>query len=313
MANSWKSDVSRYTSEIDKAIVQGSKTGMFADNNFGAKFAGTKNVIIPEITMSGMGNYVRVGNGLENEGYPKGNIATDYVTYTLNQDRSRQLVFDAMDADESGIANLAGKITGEFTRNHIIPEVDAYNLSTLFGIATEKAHTNTVDTATDAGQKKAVTSFVDMITDVEEAVGFENEDLIAFVDKKMWNLLMNTDKFTRQINVSNFKQGGVDMRVRDFNGVRLIRVDSTRMKSGYDFLDGNTIEDSGFKAKEDATSVRSLILPKSVACFVKKLDELKVFTPKENQNGNGYVIDFHMYYDLLVKKSRKGTIFALHE
>lgn len=317
MANVWNGYAKTYTGEIDKNIVQGSKTGMFADNDFGAKFVGTKEVIIPELEMTGLGNYVRIGNGHENEGYPQGRTVVDYVSYSLNRERARKLPFDASDADESGVTNLMGKITGEYTRNHIIPEVDAYNLSTLFGIAKEnnaEKQTIQVDTATSTTtQNKAVSAFVDMITDVEESVAFGDDELIAFIDKTMWNLLMNSDKFTRQIIVSDFKQGGIDMRVREFNGVKLIRVDANRMKTAYDYKDGTNVNEGGFTVQEGASSIRSLILPKKCASFIKKIDDIKIFSPEENQNGNGYIIDFHMYYDLLVKKSRKGNIFALYE
>lgn len=315
MANAWNGYAKTYTSEIDKKIVQGSKTGFFADNDFGAKFVGTKQVIVPELEMVGMGDYKRVGNGLANEGYPKGKTVVDYKSYELTRERARMLPFDASDADESGVANLAGKITGEYTKNFVIPEIDAYNLSKLYSIAAEKEHVTAVDTTSSStSQNKAVSSFIDTITEVEESVGFGDEELIAFVDKKMWNLLMNSDKFSRQIIVSDFKQGGIDMRVREINGVKLIPVDANRMRTEFEFDAGATVDAGGFRPKaEDTPHIRSIILPKKSACLIKKIDEIKIFTPQENQTGNGYIIDFHSYFDLLVKESRKGTIYALYE
>ena len=44
MANDFNNLAQKYSPELDKMIVQESKTGFFADNVFGAKFFGAKTV-----------------------------------------------------------------------------------------------------------------------------------------------------------------------------------------------------------------------------------------------------------------------------
>lgn len=303
MANVWNNYASKYTGEIDSKIVQESKTGFLADTDFGAKFVGTKNVIIPDLEMVGLGDYVRVGNGAEKEGYPGGKSVIEYETYTLSMERARKLPFDAMDADESGVTNLIAKVTKEYTKNHIIPEMDAYNISKLYSYAQ--------NTSVTAGT--AVDEFIKAVSNAEESVGFGSDELVAFIDKTMWNLLMNTDKIAKQIIASDFKQGSIDLRVKEFNGVKLILTDNQRMKTKYLFNAGTSADAGGFSADTDAKSIRALILPKNHASFVKKLDKIKIFTPEENQDGNAYIVDFHVYYDLFVKKNKRNTIFALSE
>lgn len=313
MANVWNGYAKQYTSVLDEGIVQAAKTGFFADPEFKAKFVGTKEVLVPSIEMTGLGNYVRVGDGNANEGYPAGRSVITYKAYTLAMDRARKLPFDAQDVDESGVNGLIAKVTSMYKTNHISPEVDAYNNSKLFAYSESGNHSYSVDTATAEGKTAAVDKFLETLVDVEETVGFNGEETVAIIDRVLWGTLMNSDKFSKQITVGDFKHGNIDTKIKEINGVKLIVVDSARMKSKYDFDAGTSTESGGFAPASGAKNIRALILPKASAKFVKKLDDLKVFSPEENQNGNGWIVDFHMYYDLFVMKSRENTIFSLYE
>ena len=55
----------------------------------------------------------------------------------------------------------------------------------------------------------------------------------------------------------------------------------------------------------------TMTLPKDSASFVKKVDKINVLNPNQVEDYDAYKINFRMYYDLIVKNSRKGTIFAL--
>ena len=90
------------TNELDKAVVQKATTGFLADNALRAKFVGAKTVLIPEVDISGLGNYNR------DSGFVNGSIQVSNKPYTLSQDRGRSFQLDREDEDETGIANLAG-------------------------------------------------------------------------------------------------------------------------------------------------------------------------------------------------------------
>lgn len=47
------------TGELDKAVVSKPVTGFFADNALRSRFVGAKTVLIPEMEMSGLGDYDR--------------------------------------------------------------------------------------------------------------------------------------------------------------------------------------------------------------------------------------------------------------
>ena len=286
-------NASKYVNELDKMIVQESKTGFLADGKFKARFTGARTVNVPQIDFDGLGDYDR-----EN-GYSKGGTNFNYTAYTLGQERSKQLVIDAQDADETGISSLTGKIVGEYTRTKVNPEIDAYVLSKLYGIANENGH------VTEFVADKAASGMLDAINKAEAASGYTNEQMVAFVDPTMYAALMTSSELQHSITVDNFEQGNADLKVKKLNGCAIIPVAADRMRTEYNFTD------IGFEATEDAGYVKAIIMPKSAASLVKKVDKVDIFTPDIVQDMDAYKINFRLYYDCFVTENKKNLIFAI--
>lgn len=283
----------KYANELDKMIVQESKTGFLADSKFKAYFTGAKTVNMPQIDFDGLGDYSR------KDGYSKGGTNFTYTTYELNQERSKQLVIDAQDADEMGVASIVGKMVGEYTRTKVNPEIDAYVLSTLFGVANDKEHVEVYD------ESRAVEEMLECINKAEAASGYTNERMVAFVDPVMYAALMTSDKLQHSITVSEFEQGNINLKVKELNGCAIIPVASDRMKTKYEFTD------AGFNAAEDAKGIKAIVMPKNAASLVKKVDKVDIFTPDIVQDMDAYKINFRLYYDCFVTENKKNLIFAI--
>ncbi len=292
MANVFE-HANKYANELDKMIVQESKTGFLADGKFKARFTGARTVNMPQLDFDGLGDYNR------ESGYSKGGTNFNYTAYTLEQERSKQLVIDAQDADESGMSSLTGKIVGEYTRAKVNPEIDAYVMSKLYGIASEKGNV----TAFDA--EKAATIMLDAINNAEAASGYTNEQMVAFVDPVMYAALMTSSELQRSITVSDFEQGNADLKVKNLNGCAIIPVAADRMRTEYNFTD------VGFEATADAGYIKAIIMPKSAASLVKKVDKVDIFTPDIVQDMDAYKINFRLYYDCFVTQNKKGLIYAI--
>lgn len=284
----------KFTGELDKMLVQKAVTGFFADDALKAKFVGAKTVMIPSMTLSGAGDYDR------DNGFPQGSIGVTNESYELTQDRAATFHLDRMDYDETGIAELAGSTLGEFVRTKMAPEMDAYNISKLYGIANGKSQ---VETYADP-----LTTFITLRKNVSNAAGFGDDELVCFINPDVWAEFQSSDKISRMIVPQEFKKGELSLTVKSIDGVSLIPVDSARMKSAYEFYDGSS--NSGFAPASDASDVKMLMLPKKGASLVKKTEKLRTFTPDVNQSKDAYKFDYRLYYDLFVKKSREGTIFA---
>ncbi len=283
----------KFAGELDKMIVQKSVTGFFADNLMRAKFVGAKTVIIPDIDFVGLADYDR------DNGFSKGKMTVAHTSYTLTQDRARSLQIDREDMDETGIANLAGQIMGEYVRTKVIPEMDAYTLSKLAGIAVSKTNTKTLDLS------KVYAQFVELVNGVQAKAGFDAE-LVAFVNADVYAAFMNSTEIQKHITVSDFKQGEVNLKVKKINDVALIPVASDRMKTAYE--DDTT--NGGLKPTSTAKNIGMLVLPKKAASLVKKSEKIRVFEPDTNQDADAYKFDYRVYYDTLVKKSNLDFIAA---
>ena len=295
MAINSLASASKYTDILDKEVVQEAQTGFFADNVFTSKFVGAKTVIMPDIDFIGLADYDRDG------GFSKSGVTVAQTSYQLTKDRARQIQIDREDMDETGIANLAGQILGEYVRTQVVPEVDAYVLSKLAGIANTKNH------KTAYAEAKAVAQLSTAINNVQSRVGY-SEELVAFLDPVMYAALMTSAELSRQIVISDFKKGGVDTRVKTLNGVALIPVSGDRMRDAYTFTAGTAATSSaaatgGFTPASSAGYIRALVLPKKGASLVKKTVTMRTFTPEQNKDADAYVFDYRIYYDLFVKKS----------
>ena len=285
----------KYASELDKLVVQKSATGFLADNVMCAQFVGAKTVLLPELDFVGLGDYDR------DNGFPTGKITITNSSFMLSKDRGRELQLDRMDMDETGVANLAGQTLKEYVRTQVIPEMDAYCISKLSGVAIEKNNKITYDA------NKVYQQFTALANAIQAKAGFD-EELVCFMDPTAYAALMNSPELQRQIVVSDFKQGEIDLKVKKINDVAIIPVSSERMKTAYTFDAGQTALTGGFNVSEEAQTVNMLMMAKSGASLVKKTENLRIFAPEKNQDADAYLFQYRLYYDVFVKKSRLDHI-----
>ena len=284
-------NATRYSNELDKMFAQKSATGFFADNALATKFVGAKTVIIPDVDFQGLADDDR------DTGFTKGAITVSNTSYTMAMDRARSLQIDREDMDETGIANLAGKILGEYVRTKVVPECDAYVLSKLGGLAVTRSNT------IEGDKNKPFEALCKLINEVQAAVGYD-EELVAFVDGYMFAALQNSDEVSKMITVSDFKQGDVSLKVKSINGVAVIPVVSERMKTAY------TFGANGFTPADNSREIYMLVVPKSGAHLVKKTENMRIFTPEQNIDADAYKFDYRIYYDVFVNKSGLDAIWA---
>lgn len=295
---------SKLTEQLDKMFVQSAVTGFLTDNALRAKFVGAHTVLIPEMDLAGLGDYDR------STGFADGSVSVTNSPFTLSQDRGRSFMLDAQDEDESGVANLAGQVLGEFVRTKVVPEVDAYCLSKLAGVAKTAGQTAAL------GDGKTIANGVfaliqDLISKVRDKVGYD-EALVAFLDPTVHDALMATPEISRSIRTDDFKKGEINTRVKYIDNVAILPVPSARMKTEYDFFDGSTEgeTDGGFKPATMAKSIGALVMPKKGASLVRKTEKVRTFSPDQNQKADAYKFDYRLYYDLLVKKSQIPGIYT---
>lgn len=298
------------TGTLDKAVVQKPVCGFFADNALRAKFVGAATVTIPNMEMSGLGDYDR------DSGFVKGAVTINRTSYTLNMDRGRSFQIDAQDEDESGIPSLAGEVSGEFVRTKVCPEIDAYCLSKLGGYA---AGLDTPQTVTADGElaDSIYAMFLEAKQKVQNAVGYD-EDLVWFVDSKVYSAIQSSTALSRMLDVADFKKGDLHLQVKSIDGVPILPVPDSRMKTAFTFFDGTDhsgaggVNESagGFAPTDSASSIGFILMPKRAASLVRKTEKVRIFEPSRNPEADAWKIDYRVYYDLLTRNSMLGGIYA---
>ncbi len=290
----------KMTSELDKAVALRSSTGFLADNDLRGKFVGAKTVMIPEMNISGLGDYNR------DTGFVNGTVSVSAKPFTLQMDRGRSFQLDREDHDESGIADLSGQLLGEFVRTQVVPEVDAYVLSKLAGYAATEEQT-----VTGTPETEALSMLQKAIADAQNNVGYD-EELVAFVDSTMWSALQNSADVSRQLVMSDFTKGELHTQVTSLNGVAILPVPDSRMKTAFEFYDGTTSgkENGGFAPASSAKNVGLLLAPRRGASLIKKTEQVRCFDPAHNQQADAWKLDYRLYYDVVLKDSLKAGIRA---
>ena len=293
----------KFATELDKILVQKSQAAILEDKGMAAKFVGAHEVKVPVIGFVGLGDYDR------DTGFAQGSVSVTQQVFSLTQDRARSFSIDREDMDETGIAGLAGQVMSEFVRTQVAPEVDAYTFSTIATKANGAGQTVTLGDG-ETLAKNVYGLISNAIGKVNDATGFTGEDIILYVNPTVYAALMATPEINRHLRVDEFKHGEISTKVHKIDNATIIPVSDNRMKTAYDFNNGDEVGNGGFSVADGAESVGIIAMPKNAAMLVKKTEKVRTFSPDVNQQADAYKFDYRLYYDVLVKDSMKGSIYT---
>lgn len=118
-----------YSTLLDEVYKLSSLTAVLdGPNELVREGANANEILIPKMSMQGLANYDKA------KGYVDGDVTLDYETKKCDYDRGRMFTVDAMDNIESaGIA--FGRLSGEFLRTKVVPELDTWRLAKYAGYA----------------------------------------------------------------------------------------------------------------------------------------------------------------------------------
>lgn len=284
---------------LDAQTVQESVTGWMTENAGQVIYNGGKDVKIPKMALTGLGDYSRVG------GYPAGSVTLTYETRTMTQDRGTQFLLDQMDVNESNFVANATAVMAEFQRTQVIPEIDAYRLSSLATYALEAA---TADDRCEFGYTPAAAT---IIAKLAAALKIGDANSVIYMTPDALEAL-EVAVGANNISAATFRQGGFDQTVPAFNGRPIIKTDAERMVSAIEVLDLDipNSKTGGWAKADDALDINFMVVPRVVPIAIDKLDEPKVFDPSVVQDYSGWKIDYRRYHDLWVKDNKIADIFV---
>ncbi|MGP1598962.1 hypothetical protein [Peptoanaerobacter stomatis] len=292
----------KYQAGLDKLMLVGATSGWMEENVKDIIYNGGDEVKIPSIIMQGLANYDK------DNGFVRGSVTLKYQTMKMTQDRGRTFSLDAMDVNESNFIATSGNVMGEFQRVQVIPEIDSYRYSKIYSLL--KAKNRVTETYTP-DESTILKKLQDDIAKIEDVVG-ANAQLVIVMTAITRAILSDALKGARRLDVADFKQGEVFIKVKTFDEKPIITVPSARLKTLYKINDGKTSgqEEGGLVADTTAKDINWIIMPKSAPIAVSKQDKIRIFEPDENQDADAWKLDYRRYHDLWIPANKLDTMWA---
>lgn len=221
--------------------------------------------------MDGLADYSR------NSGYVKGDVSLTYETVQFNYDRGRKFDVDAMDNEETaGIA--FGKLSSEFIRTRVVPEMDAFRFATYAGISgISKA---TAATYTTGEQWLTALQAAQTKMDDDEV---PEEGRILFITPAGFNAVNNVDTTKSKEVLASFSQ--------------IVKVPQSRFYTAIELADGSTSgeEAGGYSKAAAGKDINFMVIHKPALLQYPKHTVNKIITPEANQDSDGWLFFYRAY------------------
>ena len=265
----------KYIDLLDEVYKVSSKSSVLdIDGTLVQAGANANEIIIPKISMDGLADYSR------NSGYVSGDVTLTNETVKFNYDRGRKFAVDAMDnVETAGIA--FGKLSGEFIRTKVVPELDAVRFATYAGVP--GIGTASSDITTGEGALFAIMAANNAMDEAE----VPSDGRYLFITPTLHNFIRNVDSYKSKAAMENF--------------AGIIDVPQSRFYTAIDLLDGTTkTEDAdetagGYVKDKDAKNINFMIIHKAAVIQYSKHTVNKIFSPEENQNADAWQFCYRAY------------------
>ena len=183
--------------------------------------ANAKEIVYPQIAVTGLGDYDR------NSGYTEGTVDFKWVSTEYNYDRGAKLSVDVMDNQET--YKLAFGMAGaELMRTKVAPEADAFTFATLAGIK-----------GISKGEAKTITTADVFLAELLEAKNtMDNDEVpeegrILYATANLLNALLMMDSFKSKDILAAFTIKKAVPQGRFYTSIDLLDGKSTGEEAGH--------------------------------------------------------------------------------
>lgn len=256
------------------------------------EFGGVNEVQIFKTSVVGLGTYSR------STGYPAGDVTASWETIQLLQERGRAFSVDRMD-DEETLGMAFGSLAGEFIRQYVAPEVDAYRFSVW-------AQKSGVSAATPAALSTAadVLAAVDVAAGQLDADEVPTEGRLLFISTAHYRLL--SASISRQLS----NEPVADRRLKSLDGVEIIPVPQSRFYTKIALNAGATSGAGGYAKDGSGKNINFILMHPSARDQATKLMQIKIFSPEQNQLTDSWLFQYRLYHDAWVYDNKVDGIYV---
>ena len=279
-----------YTSILDEVYCNASVTAdLTSDNTMVRAGANANEIIYPQISVSGLGDYSR------NSGYTDGSVNLEWKTAKFNYDRGTKISVDVMDNEES--RDIAFTMAGaELMRTKVAPEADAFVFATLAGTAG-------ISKATPATYADA-TEFLSALIEAKNKMDEDEvpeEGRILYATPTLMNgvMALDTTKSREILNSFAVKK----------------RVPQSRFYTAIDLLDGKTSgEEAGhYKKAETGKDINFMIVHKPAIIKFDKHTVSNIIPASANPDADADIAKYRKYGIVDVFNNKTAGIYLSHK
>ena len=278
----------KYVPLLDEVYQNAALTSVLdSDASLAQAGANANEIIIPKISMDGLGDYDR------NSGYTNGDVTLTNETVKFNYERGRMFSVDAMDNEETaGVA--FGKLASEFIRTKVAPEGDAFRFAqyaSTEGISV--ASGSLADGAAVITALRAATNKMD-----EDEVPYEQR--ILFITPTLKGMIDDLDTTKSKEVLARFAQ--------------VVLVPQSRFYTAIDLKSGKDGETAGGYAKNaNGKEINFMVIHKAAVMQYNKHIAPKVISPELNQNADAWAFGYRKYGLADVYENKVAGIYLNHK
>lgn len=253
---------------------------------------------VPQVPTSGT-NFV----GASDFGYQKSPARLTWEEFTLKCDRAAAFEIEYFDNEESG-DELVGLGVTEISRTTIVPEVDAYCLSTIASYALSGA---TVEgDYSDPSTAKPLAALNAAFQYFEEHE-IPADDQVAFCSPAFMTALRNSGEIHKFLTQEDYNANkDIRFKIEKYEGRTLITVSPDRLRTDINLVSG------GYTWGAGSRGINFLMVAKSAIMHVVKYEKVKVISGEANlaaRGFDGYTIFARIYHDVFVPDNKRVAIY----
>lgn len=270
-----------YSTMLDEVYKLASLTAVLdGPNELVREGANANEILIPKMTMSGLANYNK------QTGYVAGDVTLEYETKKCSYDRGRMFTVDAMDNIESaGVA--FGRLSGEFLRTQVVPELDAWRLAAYAGYAPS----DQAVAAAIADGKAGILAIRTAKTAIKNAEA-KPETCYLFISATLKGMIEDLDT-TASKKVMEGWAGVIEVPAsRFFDKVTL------------------TASGAGGFATTGGKAIDFLVVDKNAVIQNQKHTVSKIITPEANQDADAWKFGYRTVGIAEAKDNKKKAIYV---
>lgn len=300
----------------DKVYKQESVTSLLDSDPIFTKFEGAKTVKIAKFQNGGLSNYYR--NNAGDDRIPTAPTGTNFVgaadfgyqpspaklvweEFTLRCDRAAAFQIEYFDNEESG-GELVGLGVTEISRTALVPEVDAYCLSTIADYA--KLGGKVVSTALESKPLTALNAAFQYLEEHEVPA----DDQLIYASPAFMNLLRNTSEVYKALVQEDYRASkDIRFKIEQYEGRTIVTVSPQRLRTDINLYDG------GYSWKTGSQAIDFMVVPKSAVSHIVKYEKVKVIGGDTNlaaRGFDGYTVFVRIYHDVFVPENKRVALYV---